>query len=271
MAVLKSRYNVLRMFGLAGKTVIVDEVHACDPYMQGLLRQLLRWLGKLGTPVVLLSATVTTASARALISAYLEGAHGKRRAADWPNKQWCTPAGWVYAAHGWPGHRRPKIDLPARLPLRVELREIGRVSAPDGKAVPDRQPVLRAELAGLVAEGGCALVICTTVAEAQQTFARLRSWFAELAASGSLPAGAGSAALPVPGLAARGDHRPGDRPLRQEGAPRRESSSCRRAGGDRDRGAVPRPGLRPDRSATWPRWRCCCSGPAGAGATKTSR
>ena len=46
MAVLKSRYNVLRMFGLAGKTVIVDEVHACDPYMQGLLRQLLRWLGE---------------------------------------------------------------------------------------------------------------------------------------------------------------------------------------------------------------------------------
>jgi CRISPR-associated endonuclease/helicase Cas3 len=186
MAVLKSRYNVLRMFGLAGKTVVVDEVHACDPYMQGLLRQLLRWLGKLGTPVVLLSATVTTASARALISAYLEAAHPRRHAAELAKQAVVHPVGWVYAALD--GQVTPeKIDLPERLPLQVEIREIGRVSAPDGKVLPDRQPVLRAELSGLVAECGCALVICTTVAEAQQTFARLRSWFTELTASGVSP------------------------------------------------------------------------------------
>jgi CRISPR-associated endonuclease/helicase Cas3 len=93
MAVLKSRYNVLRMFGLAGKTVVVDEVHACDPYMQGLLR----WLRKLGTPVVLMSATVTTASARKLISAYLEGAYGRRRVAELAERAVVHPAGWVYA------------------------------------------------------------------------------------------------------------------------------------------------------------------------------
>ena len=77
MAVLTSRYNALRMFGLAGKTVIIDEVHACDPYMQGLLLQLLRWLGSFGTPVVLLSATLTGRPPAQLISAYLEGARGK--------------------------------------------------------------------------------------------------------------------------------------------------------------------------------------------------
>jgi CRISPR-associated endonuclease/helicase Cas3 len=186
MAVLKSRYNVLRMFGLAGKTVVVDEVHACDPYMQGLLRQLLRWLGNLGTPVVLLSATVTTASARALISAYLEGAHGRRWAGKLAERAVVHPAGWVYASLD--GRITPvEIDLPERLPLRVEIREIGRVPARDGKVVPDRQAVLGAELSALVAEGGCALVICTTVAEAQQTFTQLRSWFAGLTASGVSP------------------------------------------------------------------------------------
>jgi CRISPR-associated endonuclease/helicase Cas3 len=71
MAVLKSRYNALRLFGLAGKTVIVDEVHACDPYMQGLLLTLLRWLGSFGTPVVLLSATLTRRAAQELVAAYL--------------------------------------------------------------------------------------------------------------------------------------------------------------------------------------------------------
>jgi len=186
MAVLKSRYNVMRMFGLAGKTVVVDEVHACDPYMQGLLRQLLRWLGKLGTPVVLLSATVTTASARRLISAYLEGAHRKGGARELAERAEVHPAGWVYAAMG--GEiTTVKIDLPERLPLHVDIREVNRASAADGRVVPDREPVLRAELSGLAAVGGCALVICTTVAEAQQTFVQLRSWFTELAASGVSP------------------------------------------------------------------------------------
>jgi CRISPR-associated endonuclease/helicase Cas3 len=97
MAVLTSRYNVLRMFGVAGKTVIVDEVHACDPYMQGLLRQLLRWLGRLGTPVVLLSATVTGPAARQLITAYLEGALGKRRAAGRAGRAQVHYPGWIYA------------------------------------------------------------------------------------------------------------------------------------------------------------------------------
>ena len=50
MAVLTSRHNALRLFGLAGKTVIIDEVHACDPYMQGLLLTLLRWLGSARHP-----------------------------------------------------------------------------------------------------------------------------------------------------------------------------------------------------------------------------
>jgi CRISPR-associated endonuclease/helicase Cas3 len=186
MAVLKSRYNVLRLFGLAGKTVVVDEVHACDPYMQGLLRELLRWLGQLGAPVVLLSATVTTRSARRLISAYLEGVHGKRRVRELAAQAEVHPAGWVYASRDGQITTVP-VDLPERLPLRIAIREIGWVPGADGRAVPDRQPVLCAELTGLVAEGGCALVICTTVAEAQQTFAQLRSWFAELAASGSCP------------------------------------------------------------------------------------
>ena len=186
MAVLTSRYNVLRMFGLAGKTVIVDEVHACDPYMQGLLRQLLRWLGAFGTPVVLLSATVTARSARQLITAYLEGALGRRRAAELAGQATAHYPGWVYTAGS--AITAVPVRLPARLPLRVGLREITRTMIPGtGIARPDREAALRTELSGLTVGGGCALVICTTVDEAQQTFCQLRTWFAGLAAGGIFP------------------------------------------------------------------------------------
>ena len=72
-----------------------------------------------------------------------------------------------------------RVQAPARLPLRVDLRQIAsRAAGGAGAAVPaDRRAALRAELAGVVAEGGCALVICTTVDEAQQAFCQLRDWF----------------------------------------------------------------------------------------------
>jgi CRISPR-associated endonuclease/helicase Cas3 len=72
-------------------------VHACDAYMQGLLLQLLRWLGSFGAPVVLLSATLTSRAADALVSAYLEGA-GVRRPRRSPGQAVAAPyPGWVYA------------------------------------------------------------------------------------------------------------------------------------------------------------------------------
>jgi CRISPR-associated endonuclease/helicase Cas3 len=61
MAVLQVKHVFVRLFGLAGKAVVIDEVHAYDTYMTGLLERLLEWLGALGSPVVLLSATLPTA------------------------------------------------------------------------------------------------------------------------------------------------------------------------------------------------------------------
>jgi CRISPR-associated endonuclease/helicase Cas3 len=189
MAVLKSRHNALRLFGLAGKTVIVDEVHACDPYMQGLLLQLLRWLGSFGTPVVLLSATLTGRAAAELVTAYLEGAIGRRRARDLAGRA-VVPGypGWLYA-DGVAGEvTSVSVALPGSVSLEVGIREIGSALRPaDGREVADRGSALRTELAPLAGSGGCALVICTTVDEAQHTFGQLREWFGELAAAGETP------------------------------------------------------------------------------------
>ena len=50
LAILKTRHVFVRLFGLANKTIIIDEVHAYDAYMSVLLEQLLEWLAALGSP-----------------------------------------------------------------------------------------------------------------------------------------------------------------------------------------------------------------------------
>ncbi|NYE50947.1 CRISPR-associated endonuclease/helicase Cas3 [Spinactinospora alkalitolerans] len=181
MAVLPAKHNMVRMFGLTGKVVVVDETHAVDPYMQVLLEQLLRWLGALEVPVVLLSATLHHSIANSLVKAYLEGARGRRwkRSEPQPVTDVSYP-GWLHAdARTCAVTRNLDLDpapiaTTGRAPLTVELAEVG---SREGR--PDRSAVLRSKLAPLVEQGGCAAVICTTVAEAQATYGLLADWFAE--------------------------------------------------------------------------------------------
>jgi len=59
LAVLKVRHHFIRCFGLAGKVVILDEVHSYDVYTGTLLDLLVRRLLALGCSVIILSATLT--------------------------------------------------------------------------------------------------------------------------------------------------------------------------------------------------------------------
>jgi len=58
LAVLQSRHQSLRLLGLIGKVLIVDEVHASDEYMHTLLCQLLAMHARAGGSAILLSATL---------------------------------------------------------------------------------------------------------------------------------------------------------------------------------------------------------------------
>ncbi|NTU86290.1 MAG: CRISPR-associated endonuclease Cas3'', partial [Chloroflexales bacterium] len=70
---LSVRHYALRLFGLAGKVVVIDEVHAYDAYMSTILDHTLAWLAALGCSVVLLSATLPRERHRALARAFLHG------------------------------------------------------------------------------------------------------------------------------------------------------------------------------------------------------
>ncbi|HYU33580.1 MAG TPA: CRISPR-associated helicase Cas3' [Thermoanaerobaculia bacterium] len=74
LAVLPHRHQSLRLWGLAGKVLIVDEVHACDSYMRGLLCELLRFHAAFGGSALLLSATLPRAQRQELLRAFASGA-----------------------------------------------------------------------------------------------------------------------------------------------------------------------------------------------------
>ncbi|MFW6641023.1 CRISPR-associated helicase Cas3' [Nocardiopsis algeriensis] len=178
MAALPSRHNSVRMLGLAGKVVIVDEVHSVDPYMQTLLERLLHWLGAFGSPVVLLSATLHHATANALVEAYLHGSRGRKRRRGEPVP---VPSidypGWLHVhPHTGKVTANPEpLRTTERIPLETDLAPL-----PVHQGRAEREAVLRDHLSPLVQEGGCAAVICTTVAEAQATRNLLAQWFSAL-------------------------------------------------------------------------------------------
>lgn len=69
-SVIKYRYSCIGMLGLSDKVVIIDEVHAYDAYMLTELKALIRWCKFLGVPIILLSATLPTATKQQLFDAH---------------------------------------------------------------------------------------------------------------------------------------------------------------------------------------------------------
>ncbi|MEV7783156.1 CRISPR-associated helicase Cas3' [Kitasatospora sp. NPDC088351] len=171
--VLPVRYGFLRLFGLSDKVLVVDEAHAYGPWMHSLLVRLLEWLGAFGAPVVLLSATLTGRAASSLVNAY-------RRGAGFPEPAVVEPRypGWLFV-----GADRGEVSEPRMVgssrerTLRVETRRVRWDVRDDPGQAPQakgRRAALRELLAPVTGGGGCVLVCCTTVEEAQRTFRDLR-------------------------------------------------------------------------------------------------
>ncbi len=84
LAALNVKHVGLRMIGLAGKVVIIDEVHAYDTYMTTVIARLLKWLSAMNTSVILLSATLPTSRRQQLAVAYCKNITLDERAKVYP-------------------------------------------------------------------------------------------------------------------------------------------------------------------------------------------
>ncbi|MFI5756840.1 CRISPR-associated helicase Cas3' [Streptomyces sp. NPDC051569] len=185
LSVLPVKHSALRMLALSGKTFVVDEAHAYDPYMQVLLARLLQWLGAYRCPVVLLSATLPSSVGERLIRSYLAGAgHGKRslRRLDFRPPY----PGWLYVDASTAKRsvisatRQREQGRERAYALTVETRPVRYIAeADDGQQLPSdsRLAVIADVLGPLARDGGAAAVVCNTVADAQGTYDYLKRRF----------------------------------------------------------------------------------------------
>lgn len=154
LSVLQTRHFFVRLLGLSHKVVIFDEVHAYDTYMSTLFERLLRWLKAIGTSVIMLSATLPSATRQKFVKAYT----GQDLLSDPENP---TPYPALTIAHD---QQRPQT-IPLTRPDDITL-QLNWLDDNSPQAILD---FLQAELA----DGGCAAVICNTVKRAQTIFALL--------------------------------------------------------------------------------------------------
>ena len=152
MAALQTKHWFVRMFGLTGKVVVFDEVHAYDTYMSTILNLLLQWLSALRCTVIMLSATLPASRRAALVNAYRKGAGNTVAEAAYPRLTLVsrdTPADDQVLA-------MPRSDFPA---VTIQLRFDGRNAA-----------AIAQQLTTVLADGGHAAVICNTVDRAQEVY-----------------------------------------------------------------------------------------------------
>lgn len=71
LSVLNVKHGFVRSFGLAGKVVILDEIHSYDAYTGTLVQYLVKELEQLGCTVILLSATLTSARKEEILDVQL--------------------------------------------------------------------------------------------------------------------------------------------------------------------------------------------------------
>ena len=147
LPILPVRHNFVRLWGLANRVVVFDEIHAYDAYTGTLLVHLLRWLLALDSSVVLLSATLPPSIRRKL--AGVVGVTLPEQETEYPRL--------TVFQHVAVRQEHFKAD-PAR---RRTLRLIG--ISPD-------LPSIRAALEEHLSSGGMGLALVNTVQRAQDLY-----------------------------------------------------------------------------------------------------
>lgn len=148
LPILPVRHNFVRMWGLANRVVVFDEIHAYDAYTGTLLVHLLRWLLALGSSVILLSATLPPSIREALAKAV----GGKL-----PEQEKVYPRLTVFCPSEVATQKHFEADPARRLTLKLQ-------------GISANLPSIRSALEEHLANGGMGLALVNTVQRAQDLY-----------------------------------------------------------------------------------------------------
>lgn len=146
IGVLNARHSFVRLFGLTGRTVILDELHAYDSYTGGLIERLCSWLQGLGCRVVIMSATLPAARRDSILQAW--AGEVPVPAAAYPRVTWARPG------------RVQSVAFPAARRQQLAVR---------GIAADD----VAARAVALAQQGARVLVVVNKVRRAQELYGEL--------------------------------------------------------------------------------------------------
>jgi CRISPR-associated endonuclease/helicase Cas3 len=146
LGVLRVRHHFVRLWGLANRTVVLDEVHAYDTYTSSLIETLIAWLGRMGSSVIIMSATLPRSRRERLIRAY--GASMPGREEPYPRL--------TVASRGNPAC---SVHVPSGPERVVHLH-----------GIPKELDAIAQEALRLADGGGCVVCIVNTVERAQRLY-----------------------------------------------------------------------------------------------------
>ena len=161
LSVLPVRHQFVRAFGLRKSVLIIDEVHAYDIYMYGLLTRVLQGQQRAGGSAVLLSATLPRVLKSALVEAWGEQLEESETAEKipYPLMTWVSSAGQLQTL------RLPQEDMPAPRTVLIEPYITDDL-------LPDQ--ALCERMIEAARRGALVGVVCNLVANAQDLARKLR-------------------------------------------------------------------------------------------------
>lgn len=150
-ATLNVKHHFVRLWGLANRVVVLDEVHAYDTYTNGLITALLRWLKALNCSVVLMSATLPEKRRAALLEAW--GATADATAAI-PYPRVLMTRGEMVAGASFASRPLAPINV---------------------TGIPEALDALADHAETQLLHGGCGVIVVNTVDRAQRLYNMLRT------------------------------------------------------------------------------------------------
>ena len=154
LAGMNVKFGFLRLYGLADRVLIIDELHAYDAYMSEIISRLLQWCASLEIPVILLSATLSSDQRSAMVKAY--GAVQRTAGAD-------SPYPLITVAEKKQEAKEIPVSASSSRTLRIQ-------SLPGWLGDAAGAATLAVDL---VRDGGCCCVIANTVRRAQAIYRAL--------------------------------------------------------------------------------------------------